>query len=352
MMWDYSALILSEYLELAHSLEVINLSWNRITSYGGTKIFEGIKVGRWLRSANLAYNSLGKSDSFALVESVQSAIWEEVLRHLDLSYNRMKKAVCEKLGMLIYDNHSLYGIHMEGNEWYVDKYGYIQVDQKGKYLDITKNSWVYPKTLNGFTTTIKFSKDNKYQYRPTVNWWVCEGWTENIFEVKLGKSFSIIEDPVHIHFDYNYFKPELMKWIKGETYTYTTMCPPGKIKYFFTIDKIAVFAKDHPKLIRKFPKQIQNIEMYDEMKTYNISRFNYRIWEQGQVLNDWYMPLLKECMPRLRQFKYRNKTQYRVKEQWVVEKISICWLHSRYSTTTNWSTIWSRLEYDSKTEIC
>lgn len=55
------------------------------------------------------------------------------------------------------------------------------------------------------------------------------------------------------------------------------MCPPGKIKYFFTIDKIAVFAKDHPKSVRKFPKLIPNIEMYDEVKTYNISRFNYRI---------------------------------------------------------------------------
>ena len=268
----------------------------------------------------MAYNSLGKSDSFDFVESVQSAINEEVLRHLDLSYNRMKKVIWEKLGMLIYDNHTLYGIHMEGNEAYVDKYGFIQTDIKSKYQDISKNSIIYPKTLNGFSTTMKFSKDNKYQYRPTVNWWICEGWTENTFEVKLGKSFSIIEDPVHIHFDYNYFKPELMRWIKGETYTYTTMCPPGKIKYFFTIDKIAVFAKDHPKSVRKFPKQIQNIEMYDEVKTYNISRFNYRICEQGQILDDWYIPLLPEWMPRVRQLKYRNKTQYRIKEQWIVEK--------------------------------
>lgn len=98
------------------------------------------------------------------------------------------------------------------------------------------------------------------------------------------------------------------------------MWPPGKIKYFFTIDKIAVFAKDHPKSIRKFPKLIPNIEMYDETKTYHISRFNYKIIDQGQILNDWYMPLLKECEPRSRQMKYRKKTQYRVKEQWVVEK--------------------------------
>ena len=130
MMWDYSAVILGEFLEQAHCIEILNLSWNRITSCGGVQIFKGIKIGRWLRTANLAYNSLGKSDSSGFVESVQSAINEEVLRHLDLSYNRMKSNVCEKLGMLIHDNHSLYGIHMEGNEWYVDKYGFIQTDQK------------------------------------------------------------------------------------------------------------------------------------------------------------------------------------------------------------------------------
>lgn len=93
MMGDFSAVILHEYLEQAHSLQVLNLSWNRISSYGGTKIFQGIKAGSSVRSVNMAYNSLGKSDSFEFVESVQSAVNEEVLRHLDLSYNRMKKAL-------------------------------------------------------------------------------------------------------------------------------------------------------------------------------------------------------------------------------------------------------------------
>lgn len=79
-------------------------------------------------------------------------------------------------------------------------------------------------------------------------------------------------------------------------------------------------ALNHPKLVRRSPKVIPNIEMYDEVKTYNISRFNYRIVKQGQVLNECYMSLLKVCMPRLRQLRYKAQTQYRVKEQWVVEK--------------------------------
>lgn len=60
--------------------------------------------------------------------------------------------------------------------------------------------------------------------------------------------------------------------------------------------------------------------MYDEVKDYRIKRFNYRIFEQGQVLNDVYIPQLNECMPRVRQLRYRKKVQYRIKEEWNVNK--------------------------------
>lgn len=70
---------------------------------------------------------------------------------------------------------------------------------------------------------MKFSKQNMHHYRPSSNCWVCEGWTEQIFEFKLGSSFPDIVDPLHIHFEYNFFKPELMRSHRGEVYTYTTM---------------------------------------------------------------------------------------------------------------------------------
>ena len=69
-------------------------------------------------------------------------------------------------------------------------------------------------------------------------------------------------------------------------YSYTTMCPPGKIKYFFTIDKYAVFARDHPHTGKKKLKIISDIEMYDEIRTYKLPVFNFRICDQGEVLDD------------------------------------------------------------------
>lgn len=60
--------------------------------------------------------------------------------------------------------------------------------------------------------------------------------------------------------------------------------------------------------------------MYDEDKDYRIKRFNYKIVDQGDVLNDLYMSTLNECLPRVRQLRYRKQVQYRIKEEWKVEK--------------------------------
>ena len=92
-MGDYSSLELGEFLDHAESLEILNLSWNRITGIGGQRIFEGLRLGRACRSVNMGYNSLGKQDTFGFVESVQLAINEETIKHLDLSYNRMNRAL-------------------------------------------------------------------------------------------------------------------------------------------------------------------------------------------------------------------------------------------------------------------
>lgn len=93
LMGDFSSIELGEFLDHAESLEILNLSWNRITAIGGQRIFEGIRQGRSCRSINMGYNSLGKQDTFGFVEAVQLALNEDTIKHLDLSFNRMNKTV-------------------------------------------------------------------------------------------------------------------------------------------------------------------------------------------------------------------------------------------------------------------
>lgn len=76
-------------------------------------------------------------------------------------------------------------------------------------------------------------------------------------------------------------------------YKYTTMLPPGKVLYFFTLNKLVVHATDHSKLTQKYTQTISNIEHYDEIKTYKIAKFHYLLQPQGKVLDENYKSKLK-----------------------------------------------------------
>jgi hypothetical protein len=54
------------------------------------------------------------------------AINKGILRHVDLSYNSMDKNECIKFGELIHDNHTLWGLHMMGNECLIDSMGFVR----------------------------------------------------------------------------------------------------------------------------------------------------------------------------------------------------------------------------------
>jgi hypothetical protein len=56
------------------------------------------------------------------------AINKGLLRHVDISYNSMDKAECIKFGEIIYENHSLWGLHLMGNECILDSMGFVRTD--------------------------------------------------------------------------------------------------------------------------------------------------------------------------------------------------------------------------------
>ena len=153
----------------------------------------------------------------------------------------------------------------------------------------------------------------------TSKCWVCEGWAENTFIIHPHKSLTTIEEPLHIHFDFNLYQPELMELSIDGTYRYTTMCPPGKVSFFFTIDKIATYAKDYPKETLNIPKIIHNIEQYDEIKSYKITKMNFVMVEQGIVLNEFYETQLKTWIPRPVLKKYVKPEVEKIRDPWLFE---------------------------------
>jgi hypothetical protein len=87
----------------------------------------------------------------------------------------------------------------------------------------------------------------------TSNCWVCEGWTEHMFEYTPGVSDDLKGEhdpfkPIYLHLELDEFEPDLMlpDKIDKNRYICPRMLPPGKHRYFYTyLNKLKV-AKDQP----------------------------------------------------------------------------------------------------------
>jgi hypothetical protein len=272
---DRTCKLLGKFIINQYYLIKINLRWNQISSNGAKDIFDGMVKAKVCKNLNLSYNWLSRYECDDMLESMMKNI-DESLIHLDLSQNNLSIYSCARLAELIKDNHSLFGLHMHGNNWYVDGFGFIHVGYYTRNFEYSKALIISPKIFSGYSKALNFTSKNPLKFMSITKWWVCEGWTENTFIVKPKKSISWIDEPLHIHFDYNNFQPELMEITPEGNYEYTTMWPPGKVNYFFTCDKMATFAKDHPWLTFKIPQRISDVEQYDEVKQYKITKMNYR----------------------------------------------------------------------------
>jgi Ran GTPase-activating protein (RanGAP) involved in mRNA processing and transport len=107
---------LSEFIENNVTLKILNVSWNRITEKGAVPLLKSITNKSVLRDLNLAYNKLGKLGSLVVVNSLGDVINAGFLKHLNLSYTDLDYTHCQVLAELIEKNHTLFGLHLQGNK--------------------------------------------------------------------------------------------------------------------------------------------------------------------------------------------------------------------------------------------
>lgn len=120
-----------------------------------------------------------------------------VLKHVDLSYNSMDKSECEVFGLTIHSNHSLWGLHLMGNDCIIDSMGFVRAGVKKA---LQSRDILHSPISNGidFICKLRSSKVASYQ-----NCWVCEGWSEHKFEWRFKKSGLTAKEPAYIHFDFD-----------------------------------------------------------------------------------------------------------------------------------------------------
>jgi hypothetical protein len=162
------------------------------------------------------------------------AVNKGILRHLDISYNSMDILECEKFAEAIHDNHTLWGLHMMGNDCIVDSMGFVRPGIKTK---LQAREIMHSPLREGNNFLSKVCDHRNAKVLSYQKCWICEGWSEMKFEWKVGKSgTTAVKEPVYIHFDFDEYKPWLMEKDDDRgSYFIWKMIPPGKSHYFYSM---------------------------------------------------------------------------------------------------------------------
>lgn len=106
---------------------MLNISRNNLKAKAGIEVLKAVARSGSVKSLDMSWNLLGlrleKSASLAM--ALEEALADNVLRHLDLSYNHIPLPECMFIGEVLKGNHEVYGLHMEGNECELDTDGFL-----------------------------------------------------------------------------------------------------------------------------------------------------------------------------------------------------------------------------------
>ena len=171
---------------------------------------------------------------------------QTALIHLDISYNNLNFPDCKLIAEKSKFNHTILGLHLEGNLMDINCLGFIIPKEKEKKNNDKKffsnNHINYDMNLDYDLRKTKINPLRKI--RGKSNCWICEGFREVQFEYIPEEP---IRDPdnhlVKLHLDFDDYKPFDMIY-NGSKYQIIRMCPPGEVKYFFTVDTKPVKHED------------------------------------------------------------------------------------------------------------
>jgi len=156
---------LGNYIGTAKGLQALDLQWNKLSGAGAVALVQGLwenacAIRGSLWRLDLAWNRLAVrcDESLSLpdckcetckwcskVVATLANVFAEgsTLFHLDLSYVNFRASDCAVLAAGLSKNHSLFGLHFDGNSYVLDDCGFLvpkAVGQEGDAQKTTGNS--------------------------------------------------------------------------------------------------------------------------------------------------------------------------------------------------------------------
>ena len=236
------------------------------------------------------------------------------LLHLDISYNNINYIDSKSISENIKENHTILGIHVDGNNMWVDELGFVYPIEKNKYKEnYFANSQIFYR-ISEENALIKSGAINTKKLRNKNNCWICEGWREVKFNYKpIKQEENIDEAMATLHLNFENYKSFNMKLFHNN-FSCHRMCPPGSLYFFIAINGIPVdnygpITEEIKEAIiytqEKKPKEYIDDEDDDENEEQKqfiitkVAKTEVDINPEVISLDDGnYLKMIKHCVPR------------------------------------------------------
>lgn len=235
---------IKELLSQTTTLKKLDLHWNYLNGPEAVHLFQGLKENDTLEAIDCSWNSFGSS-----IEAIESLCkflqCESQLKHLDISNNRISFESSESIARAIHNNHTLLGIHIEGNHCTIDHLGFISARKSIEISpSLQKSARILrtPRRVNDIRCWIC----NKY-YDFDFNWdpnnMLWKKSLKSIFFLK----FEQNKELVYLHLEIDNYEPYQMIKENSGCYTLKRAIPSNKeIKFFFSYRGYAQVSFDYP----------------------------------------------------------------------------------------------------------
>lgn len=227
---------LSEFLSNS-SINIVELylGHNQITNKGAFLLFNALKSNKTLNVFDLSSNRIGSECGF---NAKNKAIGPELcdfirtnstVIHLDLSRLRFSQAECADIAQALESNHTICGLHFEGN------YGEIDADC---HLIVKKD--VRKHILDTYTKKeIESIKASTYMrsYKKIIEsrhlsfCWLCDQWSPLNIELKRDQFDAF---PVFVHFEHFRWEPIYVNFDQSDVVQLEICTPIENVTYFLT----------------------------------------------------------------------------------------------------------------------
>jgi hypothetical protein len=287
-------------LDYNRYLEKLDLHWNSLRGNGAVALFEGLAENISLLELDISWNGLGRDNLSKTVTKMNDCfIKNNTLRHIDLSNNRFSTEESEILSRGIMQNHTVCGIHVEGNNCKVDAMGYLLSDKVCTQEDAAH-----------YSERFIASKSRR---RPKIprNCWICEGWVDfeiawnpaNVVWNRRLKHFAMTKlaiqtEPIFIHLEIDGYSPWLLQPNNQGAYTALRAVPPGKTRFFFTYRGYAQISSSYR--VEPPDERIDKTFTFyrDFTKSVSVVVVNYIEIEKGSRLTADPRPMNREYIPK------------------------------------------------------